>query len=942
MRGKITYMQRIKEAFSEFFDIFNKHKPLAFVLCIFVLLTTPIHSAHAFGWLLQLIVGALLYVIGLVLFGLAQGILYITSAFLLIVADPNFITMPYAQISFVKEGIILCQGLAGIFMVIALISIGIGVALNLVPRPRDALVNFITAGILIFITPIITGPIIDFANIFMYSFLNTGAASGLMANMGVFQKFTQIMGEFFSDIFSTSFIENFLNVFIQLIILLAYAIMAGFTYMKMAALLLARYVFLWLLMILSPLAFAMWPLKQLSGKPYLRFFEKMGEQYNKWWNEFIGWTLTGISASFFIYLSARMTIALERSDVNLFNTSDISVLGIGIGNFGEILTSTIPLLIPLMVLQFGASLSGEWGAIGAKAILSAVDNLGRMAMSAATTGLAAAGGAAVGAAAGSATGQKMLASLSKTTAGSRMLSPLNKAISGLDKRGKDWKAGIKSNADKRLSDLKGISDNYKDIYGVDPKLHEKAGIRGVKAFNVPAVERDGTKISIGKTTTEWMSPAYIADQTARIKMQLKDHNDPTKLSDNQIKFVKNLSGPDQRALFNETNAFGHVSLYKDPAAAVSEKERSLSTLHEKYASFAAGKKAKTIGEDLKYEYTNGFIENIKKQNPNISPRAIELAQKELSNNLDAAGVFDSRKTNTEVFDAIGKNEYLKKNNVVDDIKKQREKFFKELQKDAAKMAASTYNEEYIKGKSAKELSTNDNVLQSIVGSKSPEILRAFIGKTKASGVEKIMTTFDSVYQQDNVKRKQAYTNLASSVLNGKFLEENVKNGKDLGKILFNPKFTADDRSKLMKGMTAVNLQSVNYADMIRKNETDKEADVISKAMTVGDNDERKRLLLLIASQTNGENIDSIIEQLKGHGVSQDQIKNLLQDPKLFNYAVYNNNRFVFKWMANSGMTLDLSSMGLTIDKIVGNNGDRELNKIIKGYRRNNQNSDQRF
>jgi hypothetical protein len=62
----------------------------------------------------------------------------------------------------------------------------------------------------------------------------------------------------------------------------------------LALLFIARYVFLWMLVILAPLAFFCYIL------PATR------KIWSMWWNQFIGWCFVGIGAAFFLYLAQRM------------------------------------------------------------------------------------------------------------------------------------------------------------------------------------------------------------------------------------------------------------------------------------------------------------------------------------------------------------------------------------------------------------------------------------------------------------------------------------------------------------------------------------------------------------------------------------------------------------------------------------------------------------
>ncbi|MFA5166500.1 MAG: hypothetical protein WC449_04395 [Candidatus Paceibacterota bacterium] len=418
---------KLRSFFQNFGNFFNRQNALlAFGLVAILIL--PTHFAHAglLDWILKGVIAAVMWVVAQIVLGLSQALLGVSASLMMTIADPSFVCVRwegnqcmssrYTEISFVRDGIILCRDLAGIFLVMALISIGIGVALKLLDA-KQSLTKFAVSAILVFITPIITGPIIDFSNVFMFSFLKTGAASGVLGQIQLVDAFMDIFGKSWSQ--DASFASFFLTVISALLALLAFALFAAYTMFRIAILLLSRYVALWLLIMLAPLAFAMQALGQLRGQPYFKFFEQMGQYYERWWREFIAWCFTGINVALFIYIAGRVSLALAGSESKLFRSSPIGgevfyIINIS-ADFGNIISIIMPILIPLIILHMGYKLSLEWGASGATAVIGAADGMVNLGKTALLGVGGAAGGAMMGKALASGAGQKALTGIQGMT-----------------------------------------------------------------------------------------------------------------------------------------------------------------------------------------------------------------------------------------------------------------------------------------------------------------------------------------------------------------------------------------------------------------------------------------------------------------------------------------------------------------------------------------------
>jgi hypothetical protein len=95
-----------------------------------------------------------------------------------------------------------------------------------------------------------------------------------------------------------------------------------------------RYVAIWFLVILSPLAFVFWVLPATNGL------------WKQWYDNFIAWVLVGVNASFFLYIADRFALAVNSMPLdenNIIGATLKSILPIIFYCFSFIFTlSTLP------------------------------------------------------------------------------------------------------------------------------------------------------------------------------------------------------------------------------------------------------------------------------------------------------------------------------------------------------------------------------------------------------------------------------------------------------------------------------------------------------------------------------------------------------------------------------------------------------------------------
>lgn len=277
------------------------------------------------------------------------------------VASPNFlqISMTGPDNELVTEGWNITRNLANIALIFGLIFIAINIILGSQEvQAKKSLVNFVLIAILINFTPVICGVIIDASNALTSYFL-TGGINGNLVN------------------FLAEEINTNKNIdFFALIVFFFFGIFSAVIYLLYALLFAARYIILWILIIVSPLAFAskVFPKSKYITKVFPNLL-----YWDEWWDQFIQWNVIGIPAGFFIYLSNVAMVKLTAGGI--FADSG------GISVFGALFTYVMPFLF--MAIGFFVTMSSG-GPVGSK-----ISGLGKQAWEKT-------GGRAIGAAKGAA------------------------------------------------------------------------------------------------------------------------------------------------------------------------------------------------------------------------------------------------------------------------------------------------------------------------------------------------------------------------------------------------------------------------------------------------------------------------------------------------------------------------------------------------------------
>jgi len=259
------------------------------------------------------------------------------------VTGPGFISVGFTANEFVTPAWGLVRDLANMGFVIALVAIGLGTALRIGEyRAQKTLPLLIIIALLINFTPVICGVIIDASNIAMNFFLGGGIT---------FEKFRNMAGAESAILYGHGTSISVFEKLGSVLGIIAFNMLGGFIFLLFAFLFAVRYVALWVLVILSPLAFFSYVL------PATRRF------WNMWWSQFAQWTFIGVVAAFWLYLGEQ-----------LINIRGLTGPAPPSGQFGG-LSALFAYMIPITFLWMGMLASLSISAGGATAIIGAAEKV---------------------------------------------------------------------------------------------------------------------------------------------------------------------------------------------------------------------------------------------------------------------------------------------------------------------------------------------------------------------------------------------------------------------------------------------------------------------------------------------------------------------------------------------------------------------------------------
>jgi len=311
----------------------------------------------AFLGVVSVIIGFFLNVIGTLL----GGILTLVGGIFNWVTSPNFISLSYtdpARNPFIELGWGLTRDLANIIFILAFVVIGLATALRIGGyHAKKTLPTLIIIALLINFTPVICGLIVDASNIVMNFFLSEVTGVDAFTSRLSAQWSSWIGGlKFWDPTASTMAINNAVGA----LVIIIFNLLTILVLLTFSLIFVLRYIAIWVLVILSPLAFACYILPATRG-----YFES-------WWKQFIQWSIIGITGGFFLYLANWMMIESMKPEFQ----KQLSPMA---GPLGTLMDQILPYGISLVLLIIGVIAAFTTSATGATQIISGAQKGGKVA-----------------------------------------------------------------------------------------------------------------------------------------------------------------------------------------------------------------------------------------------------------------------------------------------------------------------------------------------------------------------------------------------------------------------------------------------------------------------------------------------------------------------------------------------------------------------------------
>jgi len=316
------------------------------------------------------IVGAVTFIPYALINVFAQVILLATGALAAIaggllqwVTGDAFVSLSYtnpAKNEIIKLGLDVTRSFVNIGLVLALIVIAFTTILRTKNyETQKLLFKLIAVALLVNFSHVICGVIVDAANIMMNYFLENTSGLRQLTNQILSMADRVIPGW---QILKTT---EQISKLTESLALITFNLISFFVLLMFAFIFLLRYIAIWMLVILSPLAFVCYILPATK---------KIWEQ---WWGHLIQWSFVGVIAAFFLYLGEHVLTGIVNpnepgqalGDVLGWNTSEVGVLN-------EIIVYSVP----LGFLIFGLVMSLKLSAMGSEVIVSGFKGAGKAAV----------------------------------------------------------------------------------------------------------------------------------------------------------------------------------------------------------------------------------------------------------------------------------------------------------------------------------------------------------------------------------------------------------------------------------------------------------------------------------------------------------------------------------------------------------------------------------
>ncbi len=318
-----------------------------FLLLLLVLggIFLPFAFAHGLAARIASLMATYLATLFLGIFAAISFVLAIAADLVLrFVISPAFINVPYTTNDFVLYGWGIVRDFVNMFFILVLVIIGLATALRIEAyKWQKTLPRLVGVALLINFSPLLLGVVIDFANILMNYFLYSVPGYSLFIR-NAWGFLNQILYFLFgaSGYAPADIIQALMMPFLLFGLFIAMNLIGGIIYLLFAVLFAMRYIALWILVIISPLAFFCYIL------PATREFAQ------KWWNQFVQWCFIGVTGAFFLYLGEYMYNFTTGAD-QIMGEPPSEIHGMDAGIMGPLFLYFLP--VAFLLVGFFAALS---------------------------------------------------------------------------------------------------------------------------------------------------------------------------------------------------------------------------------------------------------------------------------------------------------------------------------------------------------------------------------------------------------------------------------------------------------------------------------------------------------------------------------------------------------------------------------------------------------
>jgi hypothetical protein len=297
----------------------NKKYLFSLVFLTFIFFIFPKIAFAQFGWLANLLLAIPYLIISLILifFVVLTGVLAIFASWLLdLFISPSFISLSFTDPKrnpIIDSGLNITLSLVNLILVLSMVYTALSIALRINEgSARKTLVRLIIVAFLVNFANVFCGLVVDGTNIVM-SFFLTPLQEGISGYFGEALS-AQIEGVTKYIFQVATRITEAMEAIMIGVVQIAVNIVLAVAFLIFALIFLIRYIAIWILVILAPVAFASWAVSPIGasperelGFPLTIFISEIARRFaqfwDKWLKEFIEWSIIGIPFAFFLYLA---------------------------------------------------------------------------------------------------------------------------------------------------------------------------------------------------------------------------------------------------------------------------------------------------------------------------------------------------------------------------------------------------------------------------------------------------------------------------------------------------------------------------------------------------------------------------------------------------------------------------------------------------------------